>query len=185
MVRTGGVGLGRVAVGAERISLQSGASAVGIVAVGADHALLSHAALQEGSVNIDLLLDLAVGVVEVFFQQAQVVGVQQRGSMDVVLADETPPRVAAGAHLRLRVGSQRGGAPGLAGALVTGPDCRLGLLEPDGQPQVGDIRPGLSASPGLGPFQVGGARSVACLAGDIHFCPAGLVGFGRRIEVLA
>ena len=98
--------------------------------------------------------------------------------MGVVLAEETPPGMAAGAHLRLNRRSRRGSAPGPARALVADPGGRFGLLQPYGQPQVGDIRPGLSASPGLGPFHVGGGRSVAGLAGDVHFGPAGLVGSG-------
>ena len=185
VVRPGGIGPGGVAAGAEPITLQVRTGAVGIVAVGADHALLSHAALQKRSVDIDFLQDLAVGIIEVFFQQAQGVGVQQRRSMDVVLADESPPRVAAGAHLRLGRGGQPRGAPGLAGFLIAGPGCRLGFLEADGQPQVGDFRPGLPPGTGLRPLYVRRARSVAGLAGHIHLGPAGLIGVGRAVEVLA
>ena len=54
------VGLGGVTAHAKLVALDIGAGGVGIVAVGTLHLIVVHLALDEGTVDIDLVVDLAV-----------------------------------------------------------------------------------------------------------------------------
>ena len=56
---------------AERVPLDVEFSTVGLVAVGADDPLCVHTALKEGSMHIDFIEDLAIGVVKSGIEQAQ------------------------------------------------------------------------------------------------------------------
>jgi hypothetical protein len=55
----------------QSISLDKDLAAVGFVTVSAAHSCLEHFALQERAINIDLLIDLAVGIVKLLFQDAR------------------------------------------------------------------------------------------------------------------
>jgi len=59
---------GKMAAGADGITVRVEAEAVDLMAVAADDPLVIHTALNEGAEDIDLLLDLAVGEIEVRLQ---------------------------------------------------------------------------------------------------------------------
>jgi hypothetical protein len=58
------VSLGFVALGADGVSFGNQLITVGVVAVAAHHACLRHLALHEGTVNIDLVENLAIVPIE-------------------------------------------------------------------------------------------------------------------------
>jgi len=80
-----------VASRADPIARSLQAEAVGIMAITAAYALLEHAALHEGSVDIDLLQDLAVGVVEALAQQGRHEVLLKRAAVGVFAADPVAP----------------------------------------------------------------------------------------------
>ena len=58
------VACGAMALGTDRIAFGNKGAAVRIMTVGAAHTLRIHLALQEGAIDIDLIIDLPVGVIE-------------------------------------------------------------------------------------------------------------------------
>ncbi len=58
-----------------------------IVAITAAHARLIHAALQEGSVHVDFILDLSVGVIQALIEQRWHVSIRQRFTKFVLLGE--------------------------------------------------------------------------------------------------
>ena len=77
--------------------------AVRVVAVRAGHARGVHLALQERAVLVDLVLLLAVGLVEPLFKQGHAVGVGQRLAELVVEPALSATRVAARTRFHLGV----------------------------------------------------------------------------------
>ncbi len=74
---------------------------VGIVAVAAGDAGAVHAALHERTVDIHLVLDLAIREIQMLVQQRQPVRVGKRLPVLVLGGDDPTPRVAAATGLRL------------------------------------------------------------------------------------
>ena len=66
------------------------------------HALGIHPRLKKRPVDVDFVEDLAVGVVEAFGQQREVVVVRERRSVPVLSAHHGAARVAARAGFELR-----------------------------------------------------------------------------------
>jgi hypothetical protein len=60
---------------AEGISLNKDFTAMGLVTVSAAHTCQEHFTLKIRTVNIDLFVDLAVGIIKVFFQDARRMGI--------------------------------------------------------------------------------------------------------------
>jgi hypothetical protein len=58
------------------------------MAVTAGDSLLVHPALQKRSVDVNLILNLPIGVVERFLQQCRTVGVHQRASVLIVFVQD-------------------------------------------------------------------------------------------------
>jgi hypothetical protein len=72
-----------VTLGAECVPLRADFAAVGVVAVGTANAFGRHAALEEGTMDVDFTQDLAVRVVEIRVQEFGQVGVV-KGKIDAV-----------------------------------------------------------------------------------------------------
>lgn len=66
-----------VAADAERVAFDVQLAAVGLVTVRAGYAFGMHSALKKGSVDIDLIQDLAIVVIETCFDEAQQVGLRE------------------------------------------------------------------------------------------------------------
>src|SRR5665648_593698 len=74
--------------------------AVRVVTVRADHPLVIHFALQKRGVNIDLILNLPVGKIEVVFQKRWSVCIQKRPTEYVILVDRRSTCMTAGTSLQ-------------------------------------------------------------------------------------
>jgi hypothetical protein len=81
------IGRGFVASGAQRVALGTELSGVSVVTVAADHARRVHPALQERSVDIDLVFDLTVVEVEELVQGGE--------AIPVMVARSVPAEVGA------------------------------------------------------------------------------------------
>src|SRR5262249_59088042 len=98
---------GRVELRREVAARARGARGLGcleamrIVAVAARHARAVHPGLQERPVLVDLTEDLAVGVIQVGFEQRRPVRVEQGAAVNVTVIDDAPPRVTPSARLHL------------------------------------------------------------------------------------
>src|SRR5690606_28338695 len=139
----------------DRVALRPQAGRVRVVAVGAGDALGIHSRLQERAVLVDLVEDLAVGVVEPGAQLREVVGVcVGRAGQGVARAVRLAPRVAAGALL----------------------DRGLGAVKAHGQADVTPTAPG--------PGDMGCARSVARLAADADLDLGRGIAARRRVVAL-
>ena len=175
-----------VALGAEGVGGGMDLQRVGIVAIAATYSGVVHPALGERAVDIDLLLDLAVGMVERLFQDrghvAVVEGAGSRGRGAAL--EEAAVGVAGSAGLDLDVGLQGSGAFGEAGFRIGKPSPGDRFLEPDREAHVTRVagRVPVFREP-LGPPGVLGSRPVAGLATHIHLRPLGCVGGGGGIEV--
>ena len=138
----GVVAVGLVAAGAECVALGLELQAVGLVTVGADHALVVHAALDEGAVVEDLVLDLAVREVQVRLQQGEPKALVQGLAGREVLPDAPAPGMAAGAGLGLDLGGAGQAARRFAGGGVSLPLAAVAVLEIDRQtPRRGSWAP--------------------------------------------
>ena len=166
-----------VALGTDAVVRRPQGQAVGLVAVAADHAGLVHLALQEGAVDIDLVQDLAIGVVQRGLGQCQAVGGQQVGAV-VVLAQGAATRVAAATAVHLGAGIQGLAAPGDGYICGKGPLAPLG--QRGGETPVGRIFELLLP----GQLQVLLARAVTGLATDIDFLVGGVESTGLGIVIL-
>ena len=60
---------------------------------------MEHAALDEGAVLVDLILDLTIGEVQVVLQQRDAIVIADRLSMHVVFVNLAATRVASRTHL--------------------------------------------------------------------------------------
>src|SRR5690606_17138735 len=98
-----------VALEAELVSLQAGASAVRIVAVRAGHARGVHAASEEGGELVVLLEDLSIGMEEVLVvDDGEEEVIPERIARREIAGDLAAARVAGGAVLHVHRGSELG-----------------------------------------------------------------------------
>jgi len=74
-----------VASKADRIAGKMKLTGMGVVAVGTGDTLGVHPALQERPVDIDLLLNLTVGVIEALLQKRQAMGIPDGSTEFVIL----------------------------------------------------------------------------------------------------
>ena len=91
-----------------RVTLQTDATAglaqlltVWIMAIAAGYPGMVHAALQERTVDVHFLFNLAVRKVHALIKQAWQVMIQQRFAMHIARRDDAATRMAARAHLYL------------------------------------------------------------------------------------
>ena len=142
--------LSGVAGHAQRIPGQLAQSRVRVVTVTACHSLLRHSALQEGSVDIDLIQDLTVGEVEPVLYEGWGELVEERLAVRRGLDERRTPRVARGAHGKLGLQHPVIGAPidRKAGGCRAGHPVRFARIL-----QVVRTRPvtGFTTHCGLGP----------------------------------
>ena len=76
------------------------------MAIAADHPRLLHLALDKGAVDVDLVINLAIGVVKRRFQQAQPVCVQQGSSEMVIVTQAAATGMTARAAVDMCVSAQ-------------------------------------------------------------------------------
>ena len=101
MVFGGVVGVGPVALETEVVALELELHAVRVVAVRTAHVVGVHLGLGERAPDIDLVEDLAVGVVEALVEDRRQVAVEKRRGRVVPVAELRAARMARGAELDL------------------------------------------------------------------------------------
>ena len=168
---------GFVALGTDAVTRRSQFVAVRFVAVGADHARLVHLALHKGAVDIDLVENLAIGVIQRIQQQRRAVGVQQRAPVPVV-SQGAAAGVASTTAFHLLRALQRLAAQGDILTRRPGPGPAFG----ETHREAAALTPLQRA--GLGQLHMGGPRSVAGFAGHVDFRPGGAVAAALGVVVL-
>ena len=168
------VGRRQVALGADGVAGRPQCEAMRFVAVAAGDARLVHLALHERAVDVHFFEDLAVDVVQAYFQQSGEVGVQQVGAM-TILAQGCSPRMATRAGLDLPRFLGRRAAPrdGLVGDEM--PCARISQV---------DIEAGIGCvlqPAAVGHCNVSLTRSVAGFAADVDLAPGGCVRVRVRV----
>ena len=106
-----------MALAAKGVALHVQLGTVRVVAIAAGDSGGVHSALQEGAVDVDFILDLAIRVVEALVQQRGPESVQQRIARMVVVAELAAARVALGTGFKLRAIAQRRNALGDGSAI--------------------------------------------------------------------
>ena len=153
-----------VASRAQRIAVGPQAEPMRVVAIGAAHALRVHPALQERAPDVDLVLLLAVGVVEALAQQRRMIVVEERLARKFGVGEPLAPRMARRAGFDL----------------IT----RIVAAEIDDKAERVRVEPfGILARRGLRPRDVRATGAVAGLAADVHFRPLGVVRVRLRVVV--
>ena len=170
---------------ADAVALGAQLQRMRLVAIAAGHALHEHPALAERGVVVDLVQHLAVGLEQARLQQGRHVRVEELLAGTPAFGDPGAARMADAAGLELRRAGLRRAAPGVAGGRVDRPMDTRALVEAHREPVVAALAPGQPALLPLGPGDVGGAGTVAGLAGDVDLRPGGRVGVGGRVVVLA
>ncbi len=175
MVRGPGEDLGAMTGGADAFGGRD-LQTVWIVAVAADDAGRVHFALKEGAPHVDLVLDLAVRVVEALLEQRGSVAIQEGGRRTDLGRDPCPSRVAGRADLDFR--------PVTAGRMPRGDrrsrrEAPLVLLA-ECELQTGVLE--RLATAALRPPHVARPPSMTGLAGDVDLGPAGPVSMGGGVE---
>src|SRR5215469_1119860 len=112
------IGGSRVAPQTEPIARHSPFETVRIMAVAAGHPAGEHLALAEGSVFVDLIFDLAVGMVEPAIEQRDEMRVGERAAWQPVFGKLGTTGMAAAAGLEFRTQGQRGAPSHLVASLV-------------------------------------------------------------------
>ena len=184
-----------VTLEAKRIPRELELHRMRIVAVGASHVGMKHFALNVGAVDINLLVDLAVVVIEAIGNDGRQMGVVKALPCRVDRFAELAMGVASGTGLDLDVGLDRGCPLREIGFRVNRPTAFLGFLQGHDKSlrthivfQFGKIggrgfsRFDLESR--LGPLDVLGSWSVTGLAGHIHIRPGRVVAESLRIESL-
>ena len=169
--------LGLVTRGADLVSPDLHLQVVGVVAVRAGDALRVHPALEERAPVVDLVAHLPVRVVEPLVEEGRAVRFREQLPRPVLLGQEPPPGVAAGAGLHLEAGLEelrrpRDPALGVHLPLAAAP---LGEADDEARLPLRRLPPRLRP---LRPLRVARARAVAGLAGDVD------LGEGRLEAVL-
>ena len=155
---------------AHRVALLAEARAVRIVAVRAGHARAVHRALEERAVLVDLVADLAVGVVARALEEAHAIRLLQRLTRQEVAPDRSAARVTSTTRFHLGARRQRHGAPGDGLTRCERPAVAGRVLEGDDEPAQG-----IGARDALArPRDVAGAGAVTGLARHVHVRPRGV-----------
>ena len=177
VVLAAGEALGLVARRADVVSPDLDLLVVGVVAVRAGDALRVHPALEERAPVVDLVPHLAVGVVEPVLEEGRAVRLREELPGAVLLGQEPPPGVAAGAglHLEPRLEELRG--PRDPALVVHLPLAAAPLGEADDEARLPLRRLPPRLRP-LRPLRVARPRAVTGLAGDVD------LGEGRLEPVL-
>ncbi len=175
-----------MALQADAVARRPQFRAVRVMAVAAGHALGEHLALAERAVFIDLVLDLAVRVIEAALEQRDEMRVGERPVRQPVLRQLGAARVAAPANLELGAGRQRRAALRRAARRVRDPSDAGPLVEGDGQTVVGrgnrEKTPPIALS--FGPGDVLRSGTVARLARHVDVGPCRPIPVARREVVL-
>ncbi len=173
-----------MAASADGVALGEQLKAVGLVAVAADDPLMVHAALDEGAVDEDLVLDLPVREVERGIQQGEAETLMQGFARGQLILDASASGMTAGAGLGLHMGAALGRAG--HGSLwfprrgIDLPDTAVAILQVDQQTPTGGIGRRshvrtLSGRLRPRPVDMTATRSVTGLAGDVDLRIAGVV----------
>ena len=180
VVSRGVVFRGRVTANAEVVFDRVNLCGVRIVAVRAADVVLKHLALRERAVDVDLFLDLAVGVVVDFVEHAGEVRVEKILAVENLGLERLAVRVAGRAGVELISMLERPIPLRLAGFGIDSPCAGFGFAEFHDETEVIFARPVFRiARPG----DVIRSGPVAGLAGDVHFRPSRVV--GQRLGVKA
>lgn len=170
-----------VALIADAVALGAELERMRVVAVAAAHALDEHLALAKGSVLVDLVQDLAVGLEQTGLQQGRHMRLEQLLARAPAFGDPGAAGMADAACLQLLGAGPRGAA----GGRVDRPVHAGALVEADREPVIAALAPGHPAPLPPGPGDVGGAGTVAGLASDIDLGPGRRVAVRGRVVVLA
>src|SRR5262252_7752788 len=155
-----------------------------IVAIGAGDAFRIHPALDERSPLVDLVANLAVGVVQARVEPREPVRVLQRLAGGDLVGDPGRAGVANGARHNLARRLAWHAALRVAGGWRRRPRRALALVECDDE-SVAAARVRLAALLRLRPRDVIGAGAVAGFARDIDLGPRARERLRRRVIVLA
>ena len=128
-----------------------------LVAVTAAHAPVVHLALEEGTVHVDLVELLPVGVVSAASKELRTVAVQE--------------------GLACAIFGGQGGPAGVAGSACLDLGARIGVLQIQDEAIPPGSRPPFPAGPGPRDVRLSGAMTG--LAGHVDLAPGCLVGVGR------
>ena len=101
LLRVGDTTPTTLTAGADPVRRAGHLEVVRVVAIRTAHALRVHLALEKGSVLVDLVPDLPVGVVQALVEERRAMRLQERLAVGVLRGDDRAPRVTAGAGLDL------------------------------------------------------------------------------------
>jgi len=149
-----------------------------LVAITATDTCAVHLALQEGTVFVNLAIDLVVGVIELLGQQRGQMAVQQ-GSVMVIAKQLRAAVMAACADLDFRMVAGRLLCNRVTGSWINRPDFAKCLIQSSYQALGGVGRDFF-----LGPIHMPGTRTMTGFAGNIDFRPSGMVAMASLIVVL-